>query len=158
VKIIINDWQKKEKVRKGRLKTLAEKVLELEGCSSETEVGIVLTDNRKIRGLNKKYRKVDRATDVIAFPMESPHSTLPLKGGGFKEGELLGDVVISLERAKSQSREYKHSFEKELAVLVIHGLLHLLGYDHLKKSEAEVMAKRERAILKKVISTAEEGG
>jgi probable rRNA maturation factor len=144
VKIIINDWQKKEKVRKGRLKTLAEKVLELEGCSSETEVGIVLTDNRKIRGLNKKYRKVDRATDVIAFPME-------------KTG-LLGDVVISLERAKSQSREYKHSFEKELAVLVIHGLLHLLGYDHLKKSEAEVMAKRERAILKKVISTAEEGG
>lgn len=158
LKIIINDWQKKERIRKKWIKALAEKTLRLEGYCGQGEVGIALTDNRKIRELNRKYRKVDRATDVIAFPLEDPRPSLPPqpaplgRRGGFKEGELLGDVVISLERARSQAREYKHSRERELAILIIHGLLHLLGYDHGKKREAEVMTRRERTISSRISS------
>lgn len=81
-----------------------------------TEVSVTLTDDEKIRKLNSDYRGKDAPTDVLSFPME--------------ETGLLGDIVLSLERAQKQAEQYGHSFERETAFLTVHGMLHLLGYDH----------------------------
>lgn len=143
MKVIINEWENGDflnpRIKRG-IRKIVKEVLQRENCSPEVEIGVVFTNNQKIKELNKKYRKVNQATDVLSFPLE--------------EKKLLGDVVISLEMAKSQAKEYKHSFEKELSILIIHGILHLLGYDHLKKQETEEMEKKEGTIFREL----EKGG
>ncbi len=102
-----------------------------EGCH-KGEVSIAFVDNKEIHNLNKEYRKVDSPTDVLSFPMDQ---------------EILGDVIISVERAKSQANEYGHSLQRELCYLLTHGVLHLLGYDHKSKVERDEMRKKEEAVL-----------
>jgi probable rRNA maturation factor len=116
------------------------------------EVGLILTGDAKIRRLNRSYRKIDRATDVLAFAMqEGPH---PLRLGPSRVSghpRVLGDVVISVETAKRQAREQGHSLDHEIGILIIHGLLHLLGYDHERSlSAARTMRKNEKGLLKAV--------
>ena len=100
------------------------------------EVSIVLTDNEYIRELNRKYRSVDRETDVLAFPMDE---------------EILGDIVISVEKAKQQARVYRKSFENELGRLLIHGVLHLIGYDDSSREKSRKMHTRQEQILKQIL-------
>ena len=102
----------------------------------------MVTDNY-IKDLNRKYRGVEEATDVLAFPMQE---------GEFSglHPHLLGDVVISVERAREQAREFGHRFEEELSLLTIHGLLHLLGYDDFTVRGRKKMEVREKEILKAV--------
>lgn len=111
--------------------------LQYEGFHGRTEVSLTFTDNARIQELNRTYRHVDRPTDVLSFPMDEP--------------DLLGDIVISLERAKEQSLAYGHSFERECAFLFVHSVLHLLGYDHENSPQEEKdMFARQEAILEKM--------
>lgn len=94
----------------------------------ECEISLLLTDDERIKDLNKEYREKDKATDVLSFPMsEDP----------FEEGGMLGDIVISLETAKSQASDADIEIDREVAFLFIHGLLHLMGFDHEESEEAE---------------------
>ncbi|MBI5197829.1 MAG: rRNA maturation RNase YbeY [Nitrospirae bacterium] len=111
---------------------------------TEPDLSIVLVNDRKIRELNRRYRNMDKATDVLAFAMQDG------AGQGLHPW-CLGDVVISVEYASRQAREKEHTQLRELSILLIHGILHLLGYDHEKSSqEAARMRKKERMLLKRI--------
>lgn len=101
---------------------------------------VIIVDNNKIHELNKEYRGIDRVTDVISFALEDFHD-IDL------EIRMLGDIYISYEKAKEQANYYGHSYLRELSFLTIHGLLHLLGYDHMKKEDEEIMFKKQEVIL-----------
>lgn len=101
---------------------------------------VIIVDNVKIHELNKEYRGIDRVTDVISFALEDFHD-IDL------EIRMLGDIYISYEKAREQAIEYGHSYLRELSFLTIHGLLHLLGYDHMKKEDEEIMFKKQEVIL-----------
>ena len=107
----------------------------------DVEFGVIFVDNAKIRELNKTYRNIDRETDVITFRLADYEDVK------FEGVTVLGDVYISLDKAKSQSIEYGHSYLRELSFLMIHGFLHLLGYDHMNKEDEEVMFGLQEEIL-----------
>lgn len=104
------------------------------------EFNIIFVDSKTIHEINKTYRDVDRVTDVISFALED-NKTIEL------EHRLLGDIYICIEKAEEQAKEYGHSFLRELSFLTIHGLLHLLGYDHMEKDEEEIMFQKQEDIL-----------
>ncbi|NBG89323.1 rRNA maturation RNase YbeY [Isachenkonia alkalipeptolytica] len=118
---------------------IIEKTLTYENREENFEVSLSLVTPEEIKELNKQYRGKDRATDVLSFPVEEL----------FQPGEekILGDIVISTEAVMEQAREYSHSVEREIAYLFLHGLLHLLGYDHLESEDKEKMRKVEKEIL-----------
>ena len=105
-------------------------------------VEIILVDNKKIHEINKTYRHIDKETDVISFAFYDDTVS------NFEEN--LGEIYISVEKAHEQSEEYNHSFKRELSFLTVHGLLHLLGYDHMKKEDEEIMFNLQNEILKSI--------
>ena len=111
-----------------------------------SELSITLTDDENIHALNKKYRGIDRATDVLSFAFRESDEPAVI-GADF---EILGDVIISLERAKVQAEEFGHSFLREVIFLEVHGLLHLLGYDHIADDERQEMEAEQRFIMAKL--------
>ncbi len=117
----------------------AERALLMER-SEDCEVSIFFTDDTEIHRLNKLYRYVDRPTDVLAFAMREGVD-------GELNQEMLGDVVISLPRVEQQAKTYGHSFDVEMSLLVSHGVLHLLGYDHEQDNDALVMQRKQTEIL-----------
>ena len=120
--------------------------LDYEGYSNDCEVSVTLTDNEGIHALNNQYRGIDAPTDVISFPLVEYEST---EEPPVDEATMLGDIVISLERAEEQAEEFGHSFEREVAFLTVHSMLHLLGYDHVNsEAEDEEMRARQRDIMK----------
>lgn len=129
-----------------------------ENCPYEFEVNLTVTDNEGIRGLNREFRQLDVPTDVLSFPMieyERPGDFSHLDGGESsvscfhpETGELLlGDIVISLERAVEQAQEYGHSLKREICFLTAHSMLHLFGYDHEAEQERETMEKKQEQVL-----------
>ena len=134
-----------------RLKMLVreavEATLDYEQYGNPCEVSVSFVDNAEIRDLNKKFRGIDKATDVLSFPLfdyegESEEPPVDEMLG------MLGDVVLSLEKAKSQAKTYGHSFEREVAFLTVHSMLHLLGYDHETGEEDEAdMRRRQSEIM-----------
>lgn len=136
---------------------MVETVLECEDCPYEAEVNLLLTDDEEIRVMNREHRQIDRATDVLSFPMleyETPGDLTGIEetADAFnpETGELmLGDIVISKDRVIFQSEEYGHSVKREYAFLIAHSMLHLLGYDHMEEDERKVMEDRQRVIMKK---------
>lgn len=130
------------------IKEVVSRVLEEEKVLPEIDVYITLTNNEEIHKINKEYRDVDRPTDVLSFPMYERDEIADLKNDTDDEIEkILGDIIVSIEKVREQAEEYGHSFERELAYLVTHGMLHLLGYDHMIEEEKAVMRKREEEIL-----------
>lgn len=111
-----------------------------------SELSVTLTDDAHIHELNKKFRGIDRATDVLSFAFRESEEPAII-GTDF---EILGDVIISLERAKLQAEEFGHSFLREVIFLEVHGLLHLLGYDHIADDEREEMETEQRFIMNKL--------
>ena len=110
------------------------------------ELSVTLTDDEHIHALNKKFRGVDRATDVLSFAFRESDEPEVI-GADF---EILGDVIISLERAKVQAEEFGHSFLREIIFLEVHGLLHLLGYDHVEEDERLEMEAEQRFVMDKL--------
>lgn len=108
-------------------------------------ISITLTNPENIRNLNKKYRNIDKETDVLSFPMFEKSEIPNLKNLEFEE--TLGDIVISIERVRQQAIEYGHSFERELAYMVVHGFYHLMGEDHIEEQDKIVMREKEDKVL-----------
>ena len=102
---------------------------------------VIIINNKKIHEINKKYRKIDKPTDVISFALEDSKENFTSKI------RMLGDIYISYEKVKSQALEYNHSLVRELCFLAIHGLLHLLGYDHMKKEDEIRMFELQKELL-----------
>jgi len=172
--IEVSNRQRKYKVDYHMIKNSARAALSLCGIA-DAELSILIVNNTAIKELNKKYRGIDRHTDVLAFQMlemQSPPHPFdfaqgklippPLVGGGYGGGgegkgeggevsKLLGDVVISMEKTYSQAEERGHSPAQELKILLTHGILHLLGYDHEgTRLEAQRMRRKENFILSKI--------
>jgi len=129
-----------------------------EKVNLEYEISIIFVDNEEIREINMNTREIDKVTDVLSFPMldypngqvfKDVYSKENLAPSDFNEGVLiLGDMAISIERALEQSIEYGHSFKREVCYLVVHSVLHLLGYDHMEEKDKVKMREREEYILK----------
>jgi probable rRNA maturation factor len=113
-----------------------------DGRIKNAEISISIVTDDEIQRLNKKYRGMDSVTDVLSFPL-----CYRIEESYADEQVTLGDVVICLDRVKSQAYEYMHSFERELAFLTVHGSLHLLGYDHIEKADEDVMFSMQRRIM-----------
>jgi len=136
----------------GRLKELLRLAGEAEGVA-DGEVALTFVDDARIHELNREYRGIDRPTDVLSFSMlegDEPDIVFddPEDGESALSG-MLGDIVISLERAKAQSEEYGHSLEREIGFLFVHGFLHLLGYDHETPEDEAVMFAKQEEILRR---------
>jgi probable rRNA maturation factor len=126
-------------VKEAGLKRCICRILAAEGYA-DYDLTLILADSACLRRLNKKYRSIDRITDVISFAM--------LEGDAPPVADAdLGDIYISLPRTRRQAREYRVSFEEELKRLVVHGLLHLIGYDHIKPGQAKKMRKKEELYI-----------
>ncbi|ACX51309.1 protein of unknown function UPF0054 [Ammonifex degensii KC4] len=138
--VIVQNLQEKVKVESEWLSAVrraAELALDLLGPRREVEVGVTLLDDTGIRELNRRYRGKDAPTNVLAFPMGEEEPPVL----------LLGDVVISVETARSEAEEEGKGIEEKLAHLVVHGVLHLLGYDHETDAEEALMREKEEAVL-----------
>ena len=148
IKVIISNRQKQIKLPTGIrmiIRRACATVLQDEGFLDSAEVSVTLVDNKDIHAINLEHRNINAPTDVLSFPLgengvydENPET----------KAKMLGDIVISVERAFAQSEEYGHSFQREIAFLTVHSMLHLLGYDHINGGiEAEIMREKEEAVL-----------
>jgi probable rRNA maturation factor len=146
MKLIISNRQSRETITlemKDTLRTVAKACLLRTGRGTHYEISLTLVDDSTIHRLNQKYRGVDRPTDVLSFAFEEGE-TLALPGAALP---MLGEIVISAERAQAQAQTYGHSFRREMAFLMAHGMLHLLGYDHQTEEERSIMEALQRQIL-----------
>lgn len=147
-KVIITNKQKEVKLPTGIrmiIRRACIAVLKSENFGDSAEISVTLVNNKEIHEINNEFRNIDSPTDVLSFPLgengvyDEDHTT------GLK---MLGDIVISVERAVAQAEEYGHSFQREMAFLTVHSMLHLLGYDHIQGGiEAEIMREKEEAVL-----------
>lgn len=139
------------------IEEVIETALEVHECPYDVEINVILTDNDAIAAINKEYRDLDKATDVLSFPMidyEAPGDFSVVETMAAEDcfdpdsGELLlGDIIISVEKVMEQAKSYGHSRERELGFLTAHSMLHLFGYDHMKDEERIDMEKKQEAIL-----------
>lgn len=151
VKVRISNDQKTSKIPSGirlLIRRCCHAVLELENFEGSAEVSVKFVDNEQIKALNKQYRNIDRETDVLSFPLcdngeyDVNHDT---------GAKLLGDIVISVEKAYEQSQMYNHPLQREIAFLTVHSMLHLLGYDHEQGGmEALHMREKEETVLTRI--------
>ncbi len=136
------DWE-------GIVKKVLNKCFEEEGLlDSKLIITITFTTPEEIRKINKKYRKIDRATDVLSFPMfEKEELDEKIKNKDFLYEDVLGDIIISINKVREQAEEYGHSFERELSYMLVHGFYHLMGYDHIEEEDKKIMRPKEEKIL-----------
>lgn len=123
-------------------------VAELEALSPQTEVDITLVDDAAIHELNRTYRGIDRPTDVLSFALDEGEEEPEVDDDEIEH--LLGDVIISAPTAVRQGEEYGHGLEREMTYLAVHGMLHLLGYDHMEEKDKLIMRKREEEVLRRL--------
>ena len=117
--------------------------------NSKLFITITLTNPENIQKINKEYRNIDKPTDVLSFPMfEKEELNKKIANNDFEYEDILGDIVISVQRVEEQAKEYGHSFERELSYMVVHGFYHLMGYDHIKEEDKEIMRPKEEKVLK----------
>ena len=151
IKVIITNNQKAVRIPTGvrmLIRRCCHAVLELEGFEGSAEVDVSLVDNARIHEINLEQRNIDAPTDVLSFPLgeNGVYDKNPATGA-----YMLGDIVISLEKAKVQAEEFGHSLRREVGYLTIHSMLHLLGYDHLDEGpQKKQMRQREEEIAAKI--------
>lgn len=144
--ITLKNTQRKIAINNAQLKKTAQKLLDALGYA-DFDLGIWLTTNKTIRNYNKTYRNKDKATDILSFPYH------PELQAGQKivvhthDDKNLGDIIISLEYVKKDAPRWGHTFEQRMDVLLVHGICHLLGYDHIQDSDYKVMHKKETVLL-----------
>ena len=139
--IVWKDIQQNEELE-AIIEKVIQKCFEVEHINpTSLYICVTLTDPKNIREINKEYRNIDKTTDVISFALEDE------KRENFTKIRLLGDIYISIDKAKEQAISYEHSLERELSFLAVHGLLHLLGYDHMTKEDEKIMFTKQKEIL-----------
>lgn len=139
MEIYLNDNQDKIKIDTEYWYDFVIKLSSLLELKENSEISITFVDNQEIQNLNKTYRNIDKATDVLSFPFDNSFN-LPV--------EVLGDIVISTEKAESQAKEYENTLNREIGFLITHGLLHLLGYDHENEEDEKEMFGLQKQLLK----------
>lgn len=151
IRVIISNQQKTVKIPTGvrmLIRRCCHAVLVQEAFEGSSEISVTFVDDAKIQELNKAHRNIDKVTDVLSFPLG--------EGGKYDENpetgaKMLGDIVISMERAFAQAEQYGHPLQREVAFLTVHSMLHLLGYDHVDGGlEAVHMREKEEAVLTKL--------
>lgn len=151
IKVVIENKQKTVKIPTGirlLVRRCCHAVLTLENFEGSAEVDVSLVDNEQIREINREHRHIDAVTDVLSFPLgeNGKYDTDPETGA-----KMLGDIVISMERAVDQADQYGHSLQREVGYLTVHSMLHLLGYDHVDGGlEAVRMREKEEAVMTSV--------
>ena len=144
-----------EKINEEELiRVVVDTVLREESVVKKIDVYITLTNNDNIQKINAEHRNIDRPTDVLSFPMfeREEITNLKIEDEDNEEHEemMLGDIIVSVEKVREQAEEYGHSFKRELAYLITHGMLHLLGYDHMIDEEKVIMREHEEKVLEKL--------
>jgi len=142
--ILIKNQQKTIKINQRKIREIVKKALQSLKVDEKTEVSILFDDDKFIRSLNNKYRGIDKSTDVLSFSLWEGSVKTPES----ESDKLLGDIIISVETAQRQADNLNHSMEKELTVLLIHGLLHLTGYAHEEDKDYKIMREKETEMLK----------
>lgn len=134
------------------VKKVVEQCFKEEGLeNSKLYISITLTTPEHIHEINKQYRNVDRATDVLSFPIfEKEEIDEKIRTQDFEHEDVLGDIIISIEKVKEQAVEYGHSFEREFAYMLVHGFYHLMGYDHIQEADKVIMRAKEEKVLEKL--------
>ena len=134
------------------IKKVVEECFKVEGLkNSKLYISITLTTSENIRKYNKKYRNIDKETDVLSFPMfEKEELDTMIKNKDFENIDILGDMVISIPQVEVQAKEYGHSFERELAYMVVHSFYHLMGYDHIEEADKLKMRPKEENVLNRL--------
>ena len=133
-----------EEINYKLIEKVISEALRYEGVNDNTEVSVTIVDNEEIRKINNKFRNIDRATDVLSFPLiDLDNESLPDDGSKI----YLGDIIISIERAKEQAKEYGHSIDRVFGFLTALSMLHLLGYDHMVPEEEKEMFAKQEEIL-----------
>ena len=147
--IIYEDVQPNEQYE-STIKKVLKECYEVENLvNSKLIVTVTFTTPENIRKINNKYRNIDRATDVLSFPMfEKDELDKKIKEQDFICEDVLGDIIISVEKVEEQAKEYGHSFERELSYMVVHGFYHLMGYDHMNDEDKKAMREKEEKVLK----------
>ena len=125
----------------GLIEKIIEECLIVEKGNTNYEVSVSLVDNKEIRDLNKDFRGVDSETDVLSFPLDDSF-IIPIP--------ILGDIIISIERALEQSKEYGHDLHREIGYLTAHSMFHLMGYDHMEEDEKQLMRQKEKNIMRRL--------
>lgn len=116
--------------------------------NSKLIITVTLTNSEYIKDINYKYRNINKETDVLSFPMfEKQELDNKIKSNDFLYEDILGDIIISIQRVKEQAQEYGHSFERELSYMIVHGFYHLMGYDHIEENDKKIMRDKEDNIL-----------
>ena len=146
MEILIKNQQKILNLNLEKKREIIIKILNFLEIDEKTEVSILFTDDKFITRLNHKYRGIKKATDVLSFNFEDEDSSFPTVG----ENKILGDIIISVETAQKQANKLNHNIDREIVVLLIHGLLHLLGYDHIEDNDYKKMHKKENEILNNI--------
>lgn len=146
--IIYQDVEEKKEYEEVIKKVLARCFQEENIENSKLCITITLTTPEHIRMINQEYRNIDKATDVLSFPMfEKDELEEKIAKQDFMHEDMLGDIVISIEKVEEQAKEYGHSFEREFSYMVVHGFYHLMGYDHIKEEDKKEMRHKEEKIL-----------
>ena len=149
--IVYDGIDEKEEYKNVIEKVLSQCFKEEKLENSKLSVTVTLTTPKTIQEINKQYRNIDRATDVLSFPMfEKDELDKKIQTNDFENEDILGDIVVSVEKVKEQAVEYGHSFERELSYMIVHGFYHLMGYDHIEEDDKKIMRKKEETILEKL--------
>ena len=154
--IIYEDVEPNEEYEKTIKKVLEECYKTENLTNSKLIITITLTTPEKIRQINNEYRQIDKATDVLSFPMfEKTELDEKIKKQEFLHEDVLGDIIISVQKVEEQAKDYGHSFERELSYMVVHGFYHLMGYDHIEEKDKIIMRPKEENVLSKLGITRE---
>ena len=146
--IIYQDIEEKREYEEIVKKVISQCFKEEKLENSKLSITITLTTPENIQKINKEYRNIDKATDVLSFPMfEKDELSEKVEKKDFAYEDILGDIVISIERVEQQAKEYEHSFEREFSYMLVHGFYHLLGYDHIQEEDKIIMRTKEEKIL-----------
>jgi probable rRNA maturation factor len=142
----IDETETMDESKLKNLSQLLQLAAEMEAVNPNTEVSVTFVENQRMQEINREYRNIDKPTDVISFALEEEgEGEIAVIGDDLPT--VLGDIIVSVQKAEEQAKDYGHSYERELGFLLIHGFLHLLGYDHLNEEDEKKMFGRQEEIL-----------
>ena len=146
--IIYQDIEEKKQYEEIVKKVITQCFKEEKLENAKLGITVTLTTPENIQKINQEYRNIDKATDVLSFPMfEKDELEEKIQKEDFEHEDILGDIIISVEKVAEQAKEYEHSFERELSYMLVHGFYHLMGYDHIKEEDKLKMRPKEEKVL-----------